>query len=138
MTCSLARVAGISIRLRILKVHIQLDCCLCANGVAGISIRLRILKAILCSRGSDASEQVAGISIRLRILKECHPDSVARSPGVVAGISIRLRILKVGFKSGRCTTLMGCRDIDPVEDTESLPVPHQADRHHWLQGYRSG
>ncbi len=67
-TVQTSSVAGISIRLRILKVSFQADL-RSDMDVAGISIRLRILKdQVGASRFSLSS--VAGISIRLRILKE--------------------------------------------------------------------
>src|SRR6266487_384985 len=65
----------------------------CPDFVAGISIRLRILKASTALINAAVVE-VAGISIRLRILKGRDREGRADGCRAVAGISIRLRILK--------------------------------------------
>ncbi len=112
-------VAGISIRLRILKVRIRSMRHARASSVAGISIRLRILKVLLIHPRGECVVCVAGISIRLRILKDVAPLCFKCSADV-AGISIRLRILKVKTPETRAKMSECCRDIDPVEDTESI------------------
>ena len=60
--------------------------------VAGVSIRLRILKA-RGRRRSSSRRCVAGVSIRVRILKDQNRSAFGQSLNV-AGVSIRVRILK--------------------------------------------
>src|SRR6266487_2918052 len=112
--------------------------------VAGISIRLRILKGPLVSakrsrvfgcRDIDPVEDTESTSHapeeylqwRCRDIDPVEdtesfkgPIAYRLSTGKVAGISIRLRILKVWMvKAVRFQLRFCCRDIDPVEDTES-------------------
>ncbi len=130
-------VAGISIRLRILKASTRSEPTTSVVSVAGISIRLRILKGfvvqavkhfLVCCRDIDPVEDTEsgmranGRSTRFR----------------VAGISIRLRILKGVCKLVRTCERWSCRDIDPVEDTESRQRRKLSTDTLLLQGYRSG
>src|SRR6266516_3170433 len=109
----------------------------CPDFVAGISIRLRILKASTALINA-AVEEVAGISIRLRILKGPFSPTSLTLLGEVAGISIRLRILKGSSCASLSRTCSSCRDIDPVEDTERMMYKVFREHLFPLQGYRSG
>ncbi len=142
----------------------QLRCWLESSWVAGISIRLRILKGPLVSakrsrvfgcRDIDPVEDTESTSHapeeylqwRCRDIDPVEdtesfkgPIAYRLSTGKVAGISIRLRILKACvWLATTWRECSGCRDIDPVEDTESDDGEGGAfSVEVLLQGYRSG